>query len=611
MIAVRGSAPPGTTVLVSFNGATVEVRADQRGRWVGHLPAQSGGTIGSLSVTSSTGERIEFSDVAVGEVWLCSGQSNMDLPVRQAANPDRTANEATGQSIRLLKVGRAASAAPADTFSAEIPWSPASAATVANFSAACWHMGRSLGSQGIDVPIGLIHSAWGGSTIEDWMSADALRASGIPEPALAQLRDYAVDPRRAEAEAVELTDRWAAINDPGSLPSNGWFQDRWPDADWATIEAPGQWERSGVKALTSYDGVMWFRRSFELSTEQAAGEATLGLGRIDERDRVWVNGHPVGATSSASIERRYSVPAALLRAGANSIAVRVVDEMGAGGFSGPARAMTFEPGSGGAVSLAGAWRYRTSLSDQDWRRPPPFIPWVAPRGLSMAWNGMIAPLQDFPLAGVIWYQGESNTARPGSYRRLLENWRKDWRRKSKEEGLPMIIVQLPGFGPPTTVPTDSAWAQLREVQRQVARDDPRTGLAVTIDLGVSSDIHPAHKDIVGQRIAAEAMRVAYGAPVPVAPSPTSARRQADGVKVQFAGAAEGLVTYGGASPTAFEWCTAAKACRFTDATSEGSAVTVAAPPDAAFIRYAWQGFPVINLYGRSGLPVVPFEIAVE
>lgn len=611
IIPVRGSAAPGTTVSVTFNGTTATTRADQLGRWVGRLAAQPGGTIGSLSVTSSAGERIQFADVAVGEVWLCSGQSNMDLLVRQTSNPDRTANEAEGRPVRLLKVKRAAAARPAETFAADIPWSRSSAANVGEFSAACWHMGLSLRERGIDVPIGLIHAAWGGSTIEDWMSPESLRAAGTEQASLTALQDYAADPGRAVAKLTEETDHWAEVNDPGSAPSKAWFRDDWPDADWATIEAPGQWERSGIKALSSYDGVMWLRRNFAVTAEQAAASATLSLGRIDERDRVWINGQPVGATIGLNVERRYAIPAGLLRAGANSISVRVIDEMGGGGLSGPARAMAIETGRSGTISLAGTWRYRPGASDEQWPQPPPFMPWAAPRGLSMAWGGMIAPLHDFPLAGVAWYQGESNTSRAAGYEALLKNWRADWRRQFDDPKLPVVIVQLPSYGPRSARPTDNPWAQLREVQRKVAGDDPRTGLAVIIDLGVSNDIHPAHKDIVGQRIAGEAMRVAYGARHPAAPQPASVRRDAGGVSVAFTDAGEGLVTYGASAPAGFEWCSTTKVCRFAAATVDGSTVRVAAPPEAAFIRYAWQGFPPVNLYGPSGLPVVPFEIPVR
>ena len=609
-IPVHGSATPGETVSVAFNDAWASGRADANGRWTVQLPAQSGGLIGTLRVSSEGGERVSFADVAVGQVWLCSGQSNMDLTVANAANPERTAREAVGLPIRLLKIRRTATAAPAATFAAEIPWSAASETSVPEFSAACWHMARTLRANGIDVPIGLIHAAWGGSTIEDWMSPEALRIGGVPEENLSLLTDYAADPVATTAKAIDRTDQWAFANDPGSAPDGGWFADRFDDSGWAAIDVPGLWERSGIKVLTSYDGVLWFRRTFDLSPEQAAASANLNLGRIDERDRVWVNGRPVGATLAGDVSRSYSLPAGTLRAGTNTIAVRVIDEMGSGGFGGPPRALTLESASGGSVSLAGPWRYRAGSSDEQWTVPPPFLSWAAPRGLAMAWGGMIAPLHDFPLAGIAWYQGESNTARAASYAKLLDSWRADWRRQFRDPELPVVIVQLPGYGGRAARPSDGGWPQLREAQRLTARADPKTGLAVTIDIGMSTDIHPAHKDVVGQRIGLEAMRVAYGASKPVAPSPVSARRARNGVVVEFAGAPEGLIVYGSASPTAFEWCDAAKACRFADGVVDGASVVVAAPAQAAFIRYAWQGFPPINLYGSAGLPVVPFEVPV-
>jgi sialate O-acetylesterase len=224
---------------------------------------------------------------------------------------------------------------------------------------------------------------------------------------------------------------------------------------------------------------------------------------------------------------------------------------------------------------------------------------------------MIAPLQDFPLAGVAWYQGESNTSRAKEYARLLDHWRAGWRRQFADPQLPVIIVQLPGFGPRNALPADNNWAQLREVQRLVAEADARTGLPVTIDIGVSTDIHPAHKDVVGQRMAGEAMRVAYGVAGPRSPSPLRAVREAAGVRIIFGAADASLLVHGASAPTAFEWCSAAKVCQFAEAEVEGSSVLVRAPLNAAFVRYAWQGFPPVNLFDVSGLPVVPFEIAVK
>jgi sialate O-acetylesterase len=610
-IPVHGSAAPGAAVTVTFNGAGASTRADGAGRWTLRLPPQRAGSIAPLRVSSAGGERTEIADVAVGEVWLCSGQSNMDLTVRNAANPERTAREGVGPSIRLLKLRRAAAAAPASRFTPEIPWSASSSNNLPDFSAACWHMARALRAGGVIAPIGLIHAAWGGTTIEDWMSPAALRAGGTAAAEIQLLADYAADPGAAVASAIEGTDQWAARTDPGSAEANGWHHADFDDRGWATMPVPGQWERSGAAGLAGYDGVMWFRRDIDLTTPQSARGATLALGRIDERDRVWVNGQRLGATLGAAADRQYAVPPGMLRAGRNSIAVRVIDEAGGGGFSSAPEALALDLGASGKVSLAGPWRYRVGAAETDWQQPPPFLPWTTPRGLAMAWNGMIAPLGDYPLAGVAWYQGESNTARVAEYARLLTSWRSDWRRQFGDPKLPVVIVQLPGYGPRSQRPGDSGWASLREVQRLVAEGDPLTGLAVTIDLGVPGDIHPAHKDEVGARIGREALRIAYGKPVQAAPSPLSARRAGTGGEITFRSAEAGLVVQGSAEATAFEWCDAERRCNFARAVLRGSRVIVAAPALATHIRYAWQGSPPITLYSREGLPVVPFEIPIS
>jgi sialate O-acetylesterase len=355
---------------------------------------------------------------------------------------------------------------------------------------------------------------------------------------------------------------------------------------------------------------MWFRRGLDLSADQAGRPAVLNLGRIDERDQVWVNGRTVGAGLTAAETRRYAIPAGLLKPGPNHVVIRVIDERGGGGLTARAPDLRLDLAGSDSLSLAGDWRYRAGPARWQWTAAPPFVPWAAPRGMATMWNGMIAPLEGFPLKGVAWYQGESNTADADGYANLLRLWADSWRRNFNDPDLALVVAQLPGYGPRTAFPTDSDWARLREAQRKTVEADPRMGLAVLIDLGVSHDIHPAHKEVVGERIGNEMLRLAYGRPAPQAPSPLNARRTLDGIRVQFAHADAGLIVYGSHDAAGFELCDADATCRFVPAKVEGDSVVLAADPSAQEVRYGWQGFPVVNLYGADGLPATPFSIVI-
>lgn len=610
---LRGSgAEPGKRVTVTFGSVAAETLADARGDWRVSLPPLAKGQRGAILIRAAGGETLQLDDVVTGDVWLCSGQSNMDLPVSASANPDRTARESAGLPVRLLKLKRAASPTPARDSVAELAWSRAAPDNLGGFSAACWHMAREILKHERDTPLGLIHAAWGGSTIEDWMPPAALRAAGAAPEQITLLERYAADPTSALSGAVEATDRWAARVDPGSIAA-AWAKPGLDDSGWDRITVPGQWERSGIDGLGGYDGIMWFRTVLTLTAAELGDEKNivLNLGRIDERDQVWINGVPVGAQVVAGETRSYRIPAGVLRAGGNDMAVRVIDEMGGGGFAGPASALSLVLPGGARKPLAGVWRYRRGSADTDWTEALSPIPWSMPRGLTMAWNGMIAPLGGTALRGIAWYQGESNTSRASGYASALRAWRSAWRDHFADPALPVILVQLPGYGPRSIRPVDAPWAQLREAQRLVANEDANTGLAVAIDLGVPGDVHPAHKDVVGQRIAQEALRIAYRRAVPATPQPDRATRTANGIAIALR-SAEGLAIFGAAEPTGFELCDANGSCRFARAALRNNAIILLDDGQPVHeVRYAWQGSPSVNLYARSGLPLVPFRLKVD
>jgi sialate O-acetylesterase len=346
-----------------------------------------------------------------------------------------------------------------------------------------------------------------------------------------------------------------------------------------------------------------------LTAAQAGQGSRLALGAVDEVDQTFVNGKPVGNNANAGEQRVYSLPRGALRAGENTITVNVLDTYATGGMTGPAERLALELDDGSRVPLAGPWLYKPVDAGVG---SPPRTPWEATAGLTSIANAMIAPLGAYGLRGVLWYQGESDVERAATYDTLLAALMRDWRQQFRFE-LPFLVVQLANYGRPTAAPVDSGWAALRDAQRRAVDADGNAALAVAIDIGESTDIHPANKQELARRLARAARHLVYGEQLaPSGPRPLAATRVADEVTVRFADVDGALVAYSATGPIAFELCDAAREqCRFVAAKASGDAVTLdAAGGPAAFVRYCWADSPVCNLYDASGLPAGPFEMPI-
>jgi sialate O-acetylesterase len=609
-VRIWGTAEPAAAVTVSIAAATVTVRAGADGAWQASLPAMSAGGPHELTVRSSGGTTQTIHDVLIGDVWLCSGQSNMEMPVRRVTNSDTEIADSANDQIRLLTVQRASSEAPLLTFAEPVAWSVASPDVVDDFSAACYFFGRDLHKANA-VPQGLIHSSWGGSIIQAWISAAGLHELGNYDEELKLLALHAQSPQQADERWRAALEKWWREHDPAARHAVPWGAFAFDDTDWPTATPAGFWEKSGIPALQDFDGIVWYRKTVTLSAQQAQGKAVLALGPIDDVDVTWVNGTRVGGTEGWDTQRVYAIPPGVLRAGKNVIAVGALDSGGGGGMWGPPQQRSLRLESGPIIPLDGDWRYRISGALAEIGSAPR-TPWLKASGVTTLYNGMIAPLAGYTLRGAAWYQGESNVTEAPEYARLLPALMQDWRRAFGAE-LPFLVVQLAGFGPAASAPMDSAWASLREVQRRVVDADDAAALAVTIDIGDRYDIHPTNKQEVGRRLALAARRVVFGdSLISPGPTPIAARRVGDEIVIDFANAAQGLVVYGATRPVGFELCDRQKECRFVDATVERDRVVlnVGDVSDAASVRYGWANSPPCNLYDRNDLPVVPFEMAI-
>ncbi|MBI1685099.1 sialate O-acetylesterase [Caulobacter hibisci] len=596
---VFGRARPGEAVTVTLGDRTATATAGADGAWRADLPALAAGGPYTLEAKAASGAAQTVKDVLVGDVWLCSGQSNMELPVERGNNSWSEIRSANDDGLRLAYVDHADSRTPLAAFSKPPAWKAAKPDAVGSFSAACYYMARELRKTD-RTPLGLVHASWGGSAIEAWLSPAALRKAGDYEDGLQTLELSLKDRPAADRRWGETIKAWWSKGHGGTA-AGPWAG----SGDWTPApQGLGVWESWGVPALAAFDGVVWFETSVTLTAAQAKGAASLEIGMVDEVDTTFVNGVGIGSTSGAGTARTYPLAAGSLKAGANRIVVSAFDTYANGGMYGDAaRALFLADGT--RIPLT-AWRYQVEPKATG---EPPRAPWDTLSGLSTLYNGMLAPIGPYAFKGFAWYQGESNAGRPQTYQALLTQLFAE-RRAGQAADMPALVVQLANYGKPQLAPENSGWAQLREAQRVAVAKDGHAALAVITDIGDPSDIHPTNKQDVGKRLARGARRLA-GQAVTSGPSPVSARRVGETVEVRFEQVAERLAARGSDHAIGFELCDAV-ACRFADAKVEGDKAVVAVPAGLTptRVRFAWADAPTFNVFDLSGLPLGPFEIAV-
>ncbi len=615
---IWGWTTPGQTVTVSMNGEKATATAGADGKWTAKIgPFQAGGpytlTVEGTPAASADGspappdaapaaKPLALKNVMVGDVWLCSGQSNMEFGVGDLAQPDQVIAAANAPDLRLFTVSKLPALEPQDATTGQ--WQPCTPATIkgqgtgSGFSAVAYFFGREL-QETLHVPIGLVVSSWGGTPAEAWTSEDVLRQS-VPElgPQLDQL-DAARTGTGTEAE--HFAD-WYSKNDPGTPAS--WQDPALDDSAWKPLPQPGFFQKSGVPELAGINGVVWYRRTFDLPTEDTGKDAVLHL-LADDNDTTWINGTQVGATEGYDTPRAYAVPVSLLKPAGNVIAVRVLDTGGTGGLWGDPAVLKLEVPGGSDLPLAGPWHVHLGVALSQ-ATPLPASIANNPNFPSVLYNGQISPLATFGIKGAIWYQGEANAGRDAQYRRLLPAMIANWRQAWGEGDFPFLIVQLPGWGSPDA----AAWPELREAQWLTARDVPNAGIAAAIDLGDPESVHPQNKKEVAHRLAlvAEAKvykeKVSYAGPVYQNMSVT------DGiVKLTFTHIGGGLVAKDNKPLTGFEVAGEDGAFVPADAQISGGLVVLSSPkvthPKA--VRYAWSGYPQCSLYSKEGLPAFPFD----
>lgn len=609
-VRVWGWADPGGRVVVALDAVRAEATVGDDSTWQVILP--SGEAREGLELAVFASDTLRFTDVAVGEVWVCSGQSNMEWTVANSHQAAEELERAAYPSIRLFDIPHTATTRRAiDVASAG--WFPVTPESVRNFSAVGYFFGRAL-AESLDVPIGLIGSNWGGTPAEAWTSSEGLASIDAfrdQVAALASAESPEAFVSREQAAFDSSLAAWGAALqavDPGF--SNGeavWAQPDHEDAAWSSMPVPGQWEASG---LPGYDGTVWFRRTIELPTGLLDRDLLLYLGPINDADDAWMNGIHLGSRNRHDADRAYTVPRDITRRGANTLVVRVLDAGGGGGFVGSADRMRLEsaePSRAMPIALAGPWKYRPGVPGRfasAWARPPRIqdIP-------SALFNGMIAPLTRYAIRGVIWYQGEANAPRAYQYRKLFPALITDWRSRWGQEEMPFLFVQLAAYMAPQTDPNENnPWPELREAQAMALRL-PATGMAVAIDIGEADDIHPRNKQDVGARLARQALVVAYGRDL-VPSGPVFRRLDVEGALARITfDATGGSLGVDGDTLLGFVMAGADSQFVWADAVIDGETVVVSSPrvKRPVAVRYGWANNPRVTLLNAAGLPAAPFR----
>ena len=592
----------GEPVRVEMAGHAAKAVAGPDGRWQAELEAPATGGPYTVRITGPDQSAV-LHEVLVGDVWLCGGQSNMELGLGLARNGAAEIKAAEHPEVRLFTVGKRVAYSPVSV--PQGSWKICSPQTVAEsgwngFSAVAYFYGRKLQDE-LHVPIGLVVDCWGGTPAESWMSAESLRKRRDFDEPLAEIEKLRA---RGAAESGSFLMNWLDEYDAGSR-SNVWSAVGFDDSGWKPVQIPGGFAELGVADTPS---LCWFRREFTLPDPLPAGQATLCLGSVEKMDTAYLNGQWVGASSWVENPRAYAVKAGVLKPGRNVIAVRVFKLKPQGGFLSKPDALHLVLGDKSVIPLAGEWKGALSVD----ARPPHPLPLTFENYPTMPvvlFEGMIQPLAPLSIRGAIWYQGEANAERAHQYRTLLPAMIGDWRKVFGQGDFPFYIVSLPAFMHHRDQPGDDSWAELREAQALTARTVKNAALAVTIDTGDADNIHPQDKQVVGERLALCALANEYGEKISWSgPVFASMTRQSGALKLRFNHAGGGLVVKGGKLG---EFSVAGKdrQWHWAGARVEGDSVIVSSPavPEPQAVRYAWQANPTATLFNGAGLPAVPFR----
>ena len=610
-VPVWGWAAPGEAVTVAIANQTQKAVADRDGKWMVKLAGLKPGSKQALRIAGTNS--INIQDVLVGEVWICSGQSNMEFVLSGARDAAKEIAEANYPELRVFTVARSMLFSPVEDSKGK--WAVCTPAEAAHFTAVGYFFGRDLHRE-LKVPVGLIHTSVGGSCAEAWTSREGLAVdpelNSIANDQIVALASYPEEQKRFEQAIPAWESRYGGdTGDKGF--EKGWAKPDFDDSDWPVAPLPASFAKLGIKT----GGSVWFRKELEVPADAANKEISFTAGgATTDLKTGFFNGvklTPIRSRPPFHTQKTwFRIPAELVHEGKNTLAVRVYSHTDSGGIFQLPDKMGL-PQATPTTDLS-SWKYQIETPGPDLtaeaRAALPVAPWATPfMTATQLFNGMVHPLIPYAMRGVIWYQGESNADRAYRYRRLLPLMIQDWRNRWEEGDFPFYQVQLAGFQAPPSLPESSAWAELREAQSVVVAKVPNTGMAVAIDVGEADDIHPKHKQEVGRRLALAALSNTYHRKIEYSgPLYQSMVVERGAIRLKFSHA-DGLASKAGELK---QFAIAGEDQKFVwaDAKIDGNIMIVSSPkvsnPVAA--RYAWANNPAgCNLVNAAGLPASPFR----
>ena len=597
-----GSAAPSEKVSIRFNSRLYRTKADAIGNWMVYLPPTKAGGPYNIDIIASN--TITLHDVLFGDVWFCSGQSNMVHPLNiHDVRYSTDIEQANYPQIRQFLVPTLTNLqAPKN----DIPsgnWVSAAGKGVRPFSAVAFFFAKKLYEK-YKVPIGIINASVGGTPIEAWMSGQGLQGFPAEMKTIEKNKDTAYV-NSFNRKPPTNSNQPQPLADAGNTSTIKWFDTAYVPKGWHTINIPGYWADQGIKNL---NGVVWYRREIDIPAAMVGKPARIFLGRIVDTDELYVNGQLVGNTGYLYPQRRYAVAKGILKAGKNIFVIRVTNFRGKGGFV-PGKPYCIFAGKD-TVDLKGDWQYKVGTVFL------PFAGEAIASGINTQnqpaalYNAMVAPFINYAVKGFCWYQGESNTSGAKQYAQLLPALINDWRIKWGMGDLPFLYVQLPGFMDYNYLPSESDWALLRESQLKTLAV-ANTAMVVAIDLGEWNDIHPDNKKDVGERLAVAACKIAYKEDsVYSGPLFQSVIIRQNKIVISFNNMGSSLVTNDGEAPSEIAIAGADKKFVWASAKIEGDKIVAWSNdiPEPKYVRYAWSDNPVNpNLFNKEGLPASPFR----
>lgn len=598
-VTIWGWAAKNEKVNVRFNGKTYKTKAGVDGKWSVMLTATKAGGPYTIDITASN--KIHLKEILFGDVFFCSGQSNMvhQMNIHDVAYAKDIA-EANYPQIRQFWIPTLSNLQSPQNDLSTGYWKPAVGADVRPFSAVAYFFAKKIYDQ-YHVPIGIINASVGGTPIEAWTSEEGMKDISSVLNTIQKNKDTAY---------VNNTNRTAATankpqqsTDLGLSGDKKWYDMSYIPKGWKNINIPGYWEDQGIKDL---NGVVWYRKEIEVPVSMTGKPAKVFLGRIVDADILYINGKQVGSTGYMYPQRRYNVPADVLKAGKNIFTIKVTNNNGKGGFV-PDKPYCIFAGND-TIDLKGTWQYK--VGDVFVPKTPGPFGVAAQNQPAALYNAMVAPVINYTIKGFLWYQGESNAGRPDDYAKLKSALINDWRNKWQLGELPFLYVQLPGFMDYNYLPSESNWAKMREAQLNTLSVS-NTAMAVAIDLGEWNDIHPDNKKDVGERLAAAARKIVYKEDiVHSGPIYQSATIEGNKIIISFTNTGSGLITNDGEEPSEFAVAGADKKFVWAKAKIEGDKVIMwnENVNEPKYVRYAWADNPVNpNLFNKDGLPASPFR----